>query len=235
MPYPKLSRLSNADIVVRAGSGGSQLVDLWAHGRRYNGGSGNYSTGDVTRKAPRPTSLLDKNRLFVRSRPQYENLPVSSFRVATDYGIANDGTGDNTDKVNGFLRDAASAGQVAYFPSGIYSIQGTVNVPLGSRIQGASWSQLQANGKYFQDINNPQVFVRVGKEGDSGKVEITDMLFSAKGPVAGAIMMEWNVHEASQGSGKCEINFSTIPCSSSHASRHVGLSFQSGRSDRVRP
>lgn len=43
---------------------------------------------------------------------------------------------------------------------------------------------------------------RVGDVGDSGKIEISDMLFTVKGPTAGAILMEWNVHEDSQGSGK---------------------------------
>jgi len=45
------------------------------------------------------------------------------------------------------------------------------------------------------------IFQRVGKSGDSGIVEISDMLFSVKGPTRGAIMMEWNVHESTQGSG----------------------------------
>jgi len=28
------------------------------------------------------------------------------------------------------------------------------------------------------------------------------MLFTVQGPTAGAILMEWNVHESTQGSGK---------------------------------
>ena len=43
---------------------------------------------------------------------------------------------------------------------------------------------------------------RVGNEGDVGSVEISDMLFTVKGPTAGAILMEWNIHEGTQGSGK---------------------------------
>jgi hypothetical protein len=33
-------------------------------------------------------------------------------------------------------------------------------------------------------------------------MEISDMLFTVKGPTAGAILMEWNVHEKGQGSGE---------------------------------
>jgi hypothetical protein len=42
---------------------------------------------------------------------------------------------------------------------------------------------------------------RVGNIGDSGSVEISDMLFTVRGPTRGAILMEWNIHESSQGSG----------------------------------
>lgn len=59
-----------------------------------------------------------------------------------------------------------------------------------------------ATGSYFGDMNNPQVFVRVGSPGDVGSMEIVEMLFSVKGPTAGAIILEWNVHADAQGSGK---------------------------------
>ena len=41
---------------------------------------------------------------------------------------------------------------------------------------------------------------RVGNPGESGVVEISDMMFTTRGPTAGAILMEWNVHESFQGS-----------------------------------
>jgi hypothetical protein len=56
-------------------------------------------------------------------------------------------------------------------------------------------------GSYFGDIKNPKVMVQVGQPGDSGVLEIVDMLFTVKGATAGAILMEWNVHESTQGSG----------------------------------
>ena len=40
---------------------------------------------------------------------------------------------------------------------------------------------------------------RVGEEGDIGTMEIVDMLFTVKGPTAGAIMIEWNVRASEQG------------------------------------
>jgi len=56
-------------------------------------------------------------------------------------------------------------------------------------------------GSKFGDMNNPQVMVKVGNAGDTGTIEIVEMLFTVKGPTAGAILMEWNVHEKEQGSG----------------------------------
>ncbi|KEQ78247.1 pectin lyase-like protein, partial [Aureobasidium namibiae CBS 147.97] len=57
-----------------------------------------------------------------------------------------------------------------------------------------------AVGSYFGDQNNPKVMVQVGEPGDKGVLEISDMLFTVKGAVAGTILMEWRVHESTQGS-----------------------------------
>ena len=57
-------------------------------------------------------------------------------------------------------------------------------------------------GTKFGDVTKPKVMVKVGNSGDSGVLEIIEMLFTVKGPTAGAVLMEWNVHESSQGSGK---------------------------------
>jgi len=156
----------------------------------------------VTKRPAKPKALLGSGgKLFTRSRPQYEKLGVGSFLIATQNGCSNDGTGDNTAAINSFLQKAAAAGQVAYFPAGIYSVGGTVNVPVNSKIVGAAWSQIQATGAYFGDMKKPQVVIKVGNAGDVGTLEITDMIFSVKGPTAGAIMVEWNVKESSQGAG----------------------------------
>ncbi len=43
-------------------------------------------------------------------------------------------------------------------------------------------------------------FISVGNPGDSGIVEISDLLFTVQGATQGAILVEWNVHESTQGS-----------------------------------
>jgi len=65
---------------------------------------------------------------------------------------------------------------------------------------GEAWSVIAGKGSFFQDEANPKPVVKVGSVGSSGPVEITDMIFSTIGPAAGAIAVEWNVHESTQGS-----------------------------------
>ncbi|CAK7215466.1 hypothetical protein SBRCBS47491_002491, partial [Sporothrix bragantina] len=101
--------------------------------------------------------LLDNDKLYTRSRPQYEDLGTVSFLVATQHNVKNDGAGDQDGVINVFLQKAASAKTVAYFPAGIYMAGSTVFVPTGSRIQAASWSQIQGSGFFVSDMNNPQV------------------------------------------------------------------------------
>ncbi|KAK4247523.1 glucan 1,3-beta-glucosidase [Corynascus novoguineensis] len=196
---------NNVDSIVRTSTGhvlipSQNAVLMWATGQRYMGGEGSYETGSVAGVPFRPERLLKNGSFYARSRPQYESLSAGEFLVATAQGIKNDGTGDQTDAINSFLQGAVDQGKVAYFPAGIYQVYGTVNVPVGSRIQGSSWSQIMGTGDYFSDTENPQVMVRVGKPGESGILEIVEMLFTVKGATAGAILLEWNVHESHQGS-----------------------------------
>ncbi|KAJ7768008.1 exo-beta-1,3-glucanase [Mycena olivaceomarginata] len=48
-------------------------------------------------------------------------------------------------------------------------------------------------------MNNPKPVVQVGGPGSSGLVEITDIIFSTIGPAGGAIVVEWNVKQTTQG------------------------------------
>ncbi|KAK8092424.1 glucan -beta-glucosidase protein [Apiospora kogelbergensis] len=177
------------------------LIHLWAAGKRYSGSEGSSTSGSEAHAPPKGAGLLDADgKLYSRSRPQYEDLQPLAFLVATLSGIANDGTGDQAGIINAFLQNATEANMIAYFPAGIYQVGSTVLVPTGCRIQGSSWSQIRGAGFYFADMHNPKVMVQVGQKGEVGNVEIVEMLFTVAGSTAGAILMEWNVAAASQGS-----------------------------------
>jgi hypothetical protein len=62
------------------------------------------------------------------------------------------------------------------------------------------WSQLVASGKYFADMSNPQVMLKVGLDGQTGTVEISDIIFTSIGALPGLVMLEWNMGASTQGS-----------------------------------
>lgn len=172
-----------------AGSPGRVYFTSWAMGRRYTtlNGKGSVVTGLLNPAPVKSPKLLDPmGRFFCRSRPQYEQLGSGSFVVVTANGIKNDGTGDQAPAINTLLMK--SVGKPVFFPAGIYQVQATVFVPVGSIILGEGWSQvcilplvtnlivtlssrttwltrrlfskIRAFGSYFQDANKTQVMVK---------------------------------------------------------------------------
>ncbi|RYP46402.1 hypothetical protein DL768_007369 [Monosporascus sp. mg162] len=177
------------------GSRGPLWFNSWMSGYQVlpDGYSGR-RTGFVGAKPNKPTALLGgQGGYFYRSKPQYDG---GGLVVATEHGISNDATGDQTSAINALLR--ANVGSTIFFPDGVYLVKGTVEIPVGSKIVGSGWSQIMATGSYFADEFDLKVMARVGQPGDSGVIEISDMLFTTKGGTAGCILMEWNVHESHQ-------------------------------------
>ncbi|KAI4868890.1 glycoside hydrolase family 55 protein [Hypoxylon rubiginosum] len=183
------------------GSESLLYYNSWGMGNRYTSlnDEGSFQTGFIDPPPQKPPALLDgEGNIFARTKPTYGDLGAGSFVVATDHGISNMAEGDQSDAINSLL--AGNVGTPIYFPSGVYLVEKTVEIPVGSIIVGELWPQIMGTGDYFGDENSPKVMIKVGNPGDSGIIEISDMLFSVKGPTRGAIMMEWNVHESSQGS-----------------------------------
>ncbi|PNP53568.1 hypothetical protein FNYG_15745 [Fusarium nygamai] len=89
---------------------------------------------------------------------------------------------------------------IIYVPFGVYIVTDTVEIPVSSRVIGQAWPQIMATGSKFVDPLKPRVAVRVGLPGQVGVVKIQNMIITVKGATAGAIMMEWNIHESGQGS-----------------------------------
>jgi len=150
--------------------------------------------------APLPSSLLAADgSVFERSKPQYIDVPKEQFISVKSFGATGDGVTDDSDSIQNAM-DSVTSDQIVYFDHGAYVITKTINVPSNIRIVGEIWPMIMISGEFFSDQNNPQPGFRVGNPGDSGNVEISDMMFETKGPAPGAIMMQWNVQETSQGS-----------------------------------
>ncbi|KAK3937477.1 pectate lyase superfamily protein-domain-containing protein [Diplogelasinospora grovesii] len=199
---------SAANVVLYPGASGSSItVDSWGFGQVANAsGDAGFINGQVISTPTRPAPLVgttsdgSQPNYFSRRRPSYASLGNSQLVDVKAYGAAGDGVTDDTAVLNFILSFAANLSAIVYFPQGVYVVSDTLNVPAGSRIIGQAWPQIMAAGSKFQDVRNPHVAVQVGDYGSVGIVEIQCMMFTVRGPTAGAVLMEWNVHESSQGS-----------------------------------
>ncbi|KAJ6645755.1 Glucan 1,3-beta-glucosidase [Pseudolycoriella hygida] len=182
---------------------GQQTISSWGRGSVYNDDSGKGTFGSKnlppTTKA---SNLLDaEGRYFQRSRPQYENLRSSDFVSVKAHGAQGNGIADDSNAVQAVINANVNNGKVVYFPSGTYVFFKTVKVPPGVRIAGEIWAVIMAGGtSTFQDANNPNPVLKIGEPGDVGDVEITDLMFGSKGAQPGAILVQWNIKQRSQGS-----------------------------------
>jgi glucan 1,3-beta-glucosidase len=206
---------------------GNQRVASWAQGRVYTAYESTYEENNLTcygpaaryarvqqvvDPAPKSASLLAPDgSIFTRSRPQYEGVPVENFKSIKTYGCAGDGVSDDTACVQSFL-NSIEPDQIAYIDYGAYVIRDTINFPVPIRVQGELWPYFMVDGTApkFSDQNNPQAAFRVGEPGQVGDVELVELIFETLGPAPGAIMMEWNLAESSQGSaGKLRLPLQT--------------------------
>ena len=197
---------------------GGGTIASWAQGHAYSTGElgGNSSTaatstctassGTASASSVQgsladpsmPASLLSNGKVFERSKPQYENVPASSFLSAKSNGCKGDGTTDDTAAVQA-LFNKATTDQVVYFDHGAYLITSTVKVPKNIKMTGEIWPLIMATGSNFASQSSPTPVFQVGEVGDTGSVEMSDLIFTTKGPAPGAILVEWNLAETSQG------------------------------------
>ena len=186
--------------------GGSLVkVESWGFGRVSTSISSTFYNGATVPAMNRSSALTTNNgqvvhNFFQHRRPAYTDIPASQIIDVKAQGAVGDGRTDDTGVLNNILQQAAKSSSVVFFPFGVYLIKDTLHIPVGSRIIGQAWSQIMATGSKFQDESHSRVAVRVGNPGDGGVLEIQGMLFTVSGPTVGAVLMEWNVHQLTQGS-----------------------------------
>ncbi|RMD40183.1 hypothetical protein DV735_g4966, partial [Chaetothyriales sp. CBS 134920] len=145
-------------------------------------------------------SLLDSNgAVFERSKPQYEDVSASSFVSVKSAGAKGDGSTDDSDVIQQVL-DNVQSDQIVYFDHGAYVVTKTINVPNNVKITGEIWPLIMATGSFFSDETQPQPVFRIGNPGDTGNVEISELVFETLGSAPGAIMIEWNLAGETPGS-----------------------------------
>ncbi|KAK2762469.1 hypothetical protein FQN53_007520 [Emmonsiellopsis sp. PD_33] len=185
--------------------GSVNSVDSWALGPVYFDIAERDVTLGMAFDTPRQSNMLaDKTSLpkapyFERPKPQYGTIPVGNFVHMKDYAKG-DGVTDDTMAFQAAVNEFACSDKIIFVDAGSYILTNTITIPAGARIVGEGWSQLVASGSNFQDARAPRPLVRVGQAGESGSVEIQDLLFTTKGPTAGAVLVEWNLKADNLGS-----------------------------------
>lgn len=193
---------------------GGSLVASWAQGHAYTtGDDGSASSATCASAAatassttvsgslmapPKPSTIMDGLNIFERSKPQYESVPSSSFVSIKTAGAKGDGVSDDTAAIQKAMNGLTSD-QILYFDHGAYVVTATVKVPSNIKMTGEIWPLIMASGTAFQNQASPAPVFQVGQPGDTGAVEMSDLIFETKGPAPGATMVEWNVAETSQG------------------------------------
>ena len=179
-------------------AGGSRVAS-WGQGHRYTGSTGTRVQDNLTAPS-KPAGLLDgSGKVYERGKPQYKNVPATSFVSVKSKGAKGDGQTDDTAAIQNAM-NSITPGQVLYFDYGAYIISSTIKVPKNINITGEIWPILMAKGEAFQDQTKLTPMLQVGQPGDSGNVEMSDLVFATVGPQLGAVLVEWNVAGSSQGS-----------------------------------
>ncbi|GJJ08001.1 hypothetical protein Clacol_002208 [Clathrus columnatus] len=160
---------------------GTGTITQWAQGNIFSGTSGSAQF------------------IVGRSRPQYETYSASQIVSVKAQGAKGDGQTDDTKAIQAVF-DQFSGCKIIFFDAGTYILTDTVTIPEGTIVTGEVWPVLMGTGSNFQSQTSPRPVVQVGASGSSGSVEISDIIFSTRGPTPGAIVVEWNVKGTSPAS-----------------------------------
>ncbi|CCU98466.1 Exo-B-1,3-glucanase (GH55-family)-like protein [Malassezia sympodialis ATCC 42132] len=156
---------------------------------------------------PRPACLVDDNGFwFGQEKPWFARLCGENMVSLRSLGAKGDGTSDDTQAMQAVLdhhRGSLIYGTcrpLTVVPYGHYVITDTLRIPAGTRLVGEAQPVFFGAGAAFQDASHPRPVVQVGVPGDVGDVTLCDLILSTRGPAPGAIVLEWNIHERTQGS-----------------------------------
>jgi glucan 1,3-beta-glucosidase len=186
--------------------GGTMTIQAWGQGTKYapNANGPEKFQGTFTPVA-RPGGLLDGNKYYAKSKPQYENLSTGDFISARGSGATGDGRTDDTRAVQDAITRAASQNKVLFFEHGVYRVTQTIYVPPGSRMVGETFPSIMGSGSTFSNKDRPVPIMQIGKPGESGRVEWSDMIVQTQGATPGAIVIQYNLN-TERGSGLWDVH-----------------------------
>ncbi|KAH8893181.1 pectin lyase-like protein [Thozetella sp. PMI_491] len=163
----------------------------WMMGNEYPQDYQMNKTYSITR----PSALLSNGKYFTMPLPQYEKYNVSqivSVKLDPDYKVYGDNVHDDGPAINSILKKYAGC-KIVFFPQGYYRTNETIYIPPGSRIVGEVLSVISGVGNRFANADSPVPIVQVGKPGEKGVAQISDMLFSTAEILPGAVIVQVNM------------------------------------------
>lgn len=176
--------------------GGTVLLTGWGQGHQYTP-QGPINFQGTFNPFIRSQSLVGDgivgNAYYHRSKPQYDNEPVSSFLSVRSFDGKGDGIADDTVALNALFRTAAANNQIAFIDAGTYRVTSSIYIPKDSRVVGEAYPVIMGYGGDFINPSDPQCVLCVGYPGDTGVTEVSDLIVSTQGPAAGAILIRWNL------------------------------------------
>jgi glucan 1,3-beta-glucosidase len=219
-------------------NGGTTTIQAWGQGNKYSPGGPEKFQGPIT-PAARPQGLLEGGRYYSKSKPQYDNLGAGDFVSARGAGATGNGRDDDTQAVQRAINTGVAQNKVVFFEHGVYRVTNTIYVPPGARMVGESFSAIMASGSTWSNMNNPVPVMQIGRPGDSGNIEWSDMLVQTQGPTPGAKLIEynlntqrgsgiWDVHTRIGGSKGTQLQVANCPvfsvkpeCMAAHTNVHI--------------
>ncbi|KAF2852893.1 glycoside hydrolase family 55 protein [Plenodomus tracheiphilus IPT5] len=202
-------KLTNVPIAVMGSGatvlpGGTLTIKAWAQGNKYSPNGPEKFQGSITPVA-RPQGLLDNGKYYSKSKPQYENLSTGDFISVRSAGATGDGSTDDTRAVQDAITRSASQNKVLFFEHGVYKVTQTIYIPPGTRMVGETFSVIMGSGSTWSDVNNPKPVIQIGRPGESGLIEWSDMIVQTQGATPGAIVIQYNLN-TQRGSGLWDVH-----------------------------
>ncbi|KAK2049538.1 pectin lyase-like protein [Colletotrichum somersetense] len=180
----------------------SARIDEWILGPVYSGSADasarSFSSGGKIGNYRRDGGLLDSKGAYLeRPKPQYEDRSIGDFLHVKDFGVLGDGVINDTAAFQYAV--SSSQGKILFVDAGSYILTGTVTVPAGVKIVGATWLWVAdhiIDDPGLKDANNTMVqnsvYVARGLLVES--IEPTWFYCTAS---EHAVMYQYNFHNAS--------------------------------------
>ncbi|KAI4271533.1 MAG: hypothetical protein L6R38_006847 [Xanthoria sp. 2 TBL-2021] len=197
--------VGNTTLLSGTGTSGMKSIEGWAQGHSYTPDGPSSISGTIPAFS-RPQALLDGDKYYARSKPQYVDQSAEQFTSVRSAGARGDGVTDDYQVLQDLIIRAADTGRIVFIDAGIYKITKTLYIPKESKIVGEAYPVIMSSGSFFANMDSPQPVVQVGQRGEEGCVEWSDTIVATQGAQPGAIAIQWNLVSLEKPSGMWDVH-----------------------------